>query len=723
MTWLTARELAGLPGLPSSAFRCRARLESLGIPHRPRAGRCGGGGLEYDTAALPAETRAALQAREIVDSGERALQLLAAPAPAPAQGQASTSTSTLPALPAARRPPSDADRAVADARIVLADAAEALAGQVGLKRAVAQLALRLATGEADTALQGAAAAANLRARAGGAALSARSLERYVMQRRQGGWWSLLPAPAEACTVARRVAQDVAAVLGLYHSRNPQFRLLTDAAREVTKQLQRPYDEWETLYDRARRALKKVDKVALIKARHTGAERAALLPFERRDVSGFLPNDIWVIDGHTFKAKVRHPDHGAPFAPEVTVALDAHTRRIVGWSASLSENTIAVGDALRHAVGHVGLPCIVYSDGGAGETGKALDCPIVGIYGRLGIEHRVGRPGHPQGHGLIERSWRTHAIAAARKFASYQGHDADAGTYRKVAAELAKEQRALARAQTTGEVITLSPKLPSWAQFVDQMRATIDEYNSLHRHSSLPRRADGKHMTPDEAWAASFDPALHHPVSAEQARQLFMPGVLRTARRGEVKFFGQVYAAPELMQVDGQEVSVRYDIHDPARVDVYTLGGEYVCAAGWNANRRDFYPKAVVDMARERRAATSIKLREQQIDRALRELTPPVQGLTLDEPELIAPLLRPLPEPVEAFSGGDAPDARPSFFDVPGDRYEWLMRHRGAWGPDDEAWLERYVRSDDYEALADYYAGRGLAWPAADDGDALFKGAR
>jgi hypothetical protein len=72
------------------------------------------------------------------------------------------------------------------------------------------------------------------------------------------------------------------------------------------------------------------------------------PYVDRDVSMFQSNDIWVGDGHSFKAKVQHPIHGQPFIPEVTFILDWKSRKIVGWSVSLSESTIAVSDAFRHA---------------------------------------------------------------------------------------------------------------------------------------------------------------------------------------------------------------------------------------------------------------------------------------------------------------------------------------------------------------------------------------
>lgn len=117
--------------------------------------------------------------------------------------------------------------------------------------------------------------------------------------------------------------------------------------------------------------------------------------KRRDDSHLAPLDVFVIDGHTFKAKVRHPDHGAPFAPELTLVLDRRTRKIMGWSVSLSENVIAVGDALRHAIGQWGIPAIVYSDNGAGETAKAMDCPVDGFMARLGIEHKTASPASPR----------------------------------------------------------------------------------------------------------------------------------------------------------------------------------------------------------------------------------------------------------------------------------------------------------------------------------------
>lgn len=729
-TWLTARELAGLPGMPGSERRTRDKLLALQVPSRPRTGRQGGGGNEFDCSALPAETRQALMLDQVAKAGavvaaQQEAPLPLAPAAAPAGALAPT------AAQPERRPPSQADKAVADARMVLVDQVLRLSAVSGSKKAARLLALQLETGECSQDLLAAARTANQRART--AAVAPRSLERWLSIYRKDGWWGLLPASSDPGTM--ELEQDVAAVLGLYHSRDPQWRNLSAAAKEVNRRLDRPHDEWNRLYQRAKRVLPKLDKVSLYKARHSGAERAAKLPFKRRDTTVLKPLDVALMDGHTFKAKVRHPDHGAPFAPEVTVVIDAATRLICGWSVALSENVIAVGDSMRHSVGNNGIHAIYYSDNGAGETAKQLDCPVTGIVARLGSEHRTGIPGHPQGHGLIERSWRTHMINCARQFGSYQGKDVDSNTLRRASAELAKEQRALKRAEATGEVVQLSTKAPTWKQFIDAVERAVLEYNTLHRHRSLPKHTSGplagKHMTPQEAWDAMLDPQLQHIPGQMELRMLFMPAMLRTAKRGEVTFLNQVYFSHELMAVDGEQVRVHYDIHDPSFVLVFTTEGEYVCQAKWNANRIDYFPKPVIEMAREKRVRTAVKRLDGKIDLALREL----QGVTNQNtvslpapsaPVVLVPTVEAMPvsslQAVSSSTPDGAAQAAPGrpFFDTASDRYEWLMQHRARWQDGDAAWVAEYVGSEDYAELQSYYSGRGLDWK--DDGE-VFKSAR
>lgn len=721
MTWLTASELAGLPGMPNSEFRTRARLVELAVPSRLRAAR--GGGREYDCGApsIPAETRQALLLLAVQ-------QAPGLPIP-PATAVAEATPVPMPAPAPPRRPPSHSDSQCADARAVLMRLVDDLAETCGSVTAATHLlSHQLASGDLSAGLLAAARAANRKERREpqrlGVQIQSRTLRAWHKAWQASNWAGLLPAPATSTPLAS-LPEDVAAVLKGYASAAGSARNLSHVAQRVTLAMGRPLDEWRRLYDQARRALPKLDKTQLIKARHKGAERAAKLPFKRRDTSMLKPLDVCLVDGHTFKAKVRHPEHGAPFAPEVTLVMDAATRKVTGWSVALSESTIAVGDALRHSVGTHGVHAIVYSDNGAGEKAKTFDCPVDGLFARLGCSHPTGIPGHPQGHGLIERSWQTHMIRCARQFGSYQGGDVDARTLRDVRLELDREQRAVNRARETGEVVALSTKAPSWAQFIDAVDRAVRDYNNSHRHRALPKHTEGpnagKHMTPAEAWDAMLDPGDQVMFDGPALRAVFMPSVLRKAVRGEVAFLNNIYFAPELMQVDSQMVSVRYDIHDPHLVQVWTVAGEYVCEARWGANKIAYFPRAVVDMAKEKRVRGIVKRRQAQIDTAERELqptlpTPVDDGLMFPQVQHDATF-----EAAERLDGAPAEPmrtlgapGRPSFFEGAADRYEWLMRHRDAWTDADRVWLATYTASDDYRGLHEYFGGRGLAWP--DDTD-------
>lgn len=730
--WFTAAELAGLPGMPSSEFRTRAKLDKLGVPSRLRQGRAGGGGREFDSATLPAETRAALLLQALAPQSPAGAATEQVPTSEGAPLAVAQPTGTALADPAAlqRTPPSRADAACADARAVLlrrwADLVP-LCG--GVTRAAEQLLGQINAGIAAPELMDAARAANRRVRgsasqAHGVSLSSRTLFGWHAAHERGGWQALLPEPKTAPAPVTELPADVAAVLRRYASTSGAARNLTHVADAVGLELGLGYRERRALYDRARRALPKLDKVGLIKARHTGSDRQALLPYKRRLKGDLRPLDVGVCDGHSFKAKVRHPDHGHPFTPEVTVVMDVATRCITGWSVSFSESTIAVGDAMRHSVAQHGVYALMYTDNGAGQKAKRFDCPVTGLFERLGTEHRTGRPRSPQGRGVIERSWKTHMIKCARQFATYSGSDADEGKYRDTALALAREQTAIKRAAADGQVIPLSAKCPSWQQFLDAVAVAVREYNDTHRHRELPRHDSGPlqglRMTPMEALQAMLVPGDVQHLDAPTLRALFMPSTTAVAQRGWVRTLGQHYYSGALMQHDGERLRVDHDIHDGSRVWVWTLQGDYVCEALFEGNSDAFFARSVVDLAREKRTRAAIKRRQAQIDLAQRELQPTLPA-PADAGVFIGDLVQPqgdlqmverVPEP-EAAPSVPAPDARP-FFDSAADRYEWLMRHRSACTAAEAAWLAAYADGPEYESLRDYFASRGLEWPRGDD---------
>ncbi|EGP02668.1 phage transposase, partial [Pasteurella multocida subsp. gallicida str. Anand1_poultry] len=76
------------------------------------------------------------------------------------------------------------------------------------------------------------------------------------------------------------------------------------------------------------------------------------------------------------------------------------------------------------------------------------------------------------------------------------------------------------------------------------------------------------------------------ITAVEARDLFRPSVLRVAQRGWINLFNNVYFSQKLLDVDGQQVQVSIDIHDPSSVIIRLKDGTYVCEAMLDGNNQE-----------------------------------------------------------------------------------------------------------------------------------------
>jgi putative transposase len=366
-----------------------------------------------------------------------------------------------------------------------------------------------------------------------------------------------------------------------------------------------------------------------RGRMTGSAYKSLLPYVARDVSMFKANDLWVGDGHSFKAKVQSPIHGQPFTPEVTIILDWVSRKIVGWSVDTAESCIAVSAALRHAHQQTrARPLIYYSDNGSGQTAKQLDNPIHGTLARLGIAHETGIPGNPQGRGVIERLWQTVTYPLARTYPTYTGKKGDQETIRKML-------QALNRKDGSSERL-----LPSFGQFLLDLEAAINHYNSAHKHRDLGG------MTPNEAYQAKLDPdSIDMGITDQELATMWLPGEVRTPQRGLVTLFGNEYANKDLVNLlaEGEKVIVRFDIHNADKVWLTRIDGRYLGEAIWDGHKREAFPVSYVDQKREERAEGKISRAERDISEARAELGNVIAGEVLNpvifdpierEPELV-----------------------------------------------------------------------------------------
>jgi transposase InsO family protein len=293
----------------------------------------------------------------------------------------------------------------------------------------------------------------------------------------------------------------------------------------------------------------------------------------------------VADGHTFDAEVRHPFNGRPFRPELTVVADAHTRRVVGLSAWLSESALSVMAAFRSCVVNEGVPALYYSDRGPGHVNAQMDAMLA----RVGTERATGLPRNPQGHGLMERLNRTLWVdLCAKRLATYMGKPMD------------REARQITYKDTRRNAD--SKAILSWGEFRGFALAAVAEYNA-RPHRSLPTVTDESgrrvHLSPDQAWQRAVDAGWRPVTYDRDALDELLPFKEAKVARGEVRVAGNVYSSKDLAEFHGERVRAAYDPWDASRVWVRDAAGRLLAVAGLDANKCDYFPLPEVarDMAK------------------------------------------------------------------------------------------------------------------------------
>ena len=687
--WYSAQELAGLPGVPGTdSAVMRMAKKNLWSNRRKLLGK----GLEYALASLPELTRhhilhlaldgagqpSALAGKPAAQRDYNGPQL-ALPIAVAASEPVTPVDKTLPAVAVpgkavavrgqvrqgkAEAALSDAERSYRDAALVLCRAVEAgmAAADCSLKRACQELAMRLVAGTARPELQAAALATYVRPRRGeplgGIEAQSTRLQRmmgFFEQGRLAGEVGRFLVPGKRAKTGHNPVH-VAAFLRFYCL--PTRPPVSEAYRGMVVWLaERGLDA--PSYSVACRIENELPVTVKYRGRVTGSEWRGLKPYVERDVSMFHSNDIWVGDGHSFKAKVQHPIHGQPFTPEITAIIDWVSRKIVGWSVALAESTVAVSDAFRHAqMTTRARPLVYYSDNGSGQTGKMIDCPIAGTLARQGIAHETGIPGNPQARGIIERLWQVTFIPLARQYptCTWRGADDNATT---------KMLKLLNRKDQGGIVI------PTFRQLLDDVERVVNDYNLQHEHRELG-------CTPEDQYQARLDrDSIIFGPNDNEIHALWMPEVVRTPTRGLVSLFGNRYFMRELpnLLAEGEKVRVRYDLHNAEQVWLLTLAGVFIGAAQWNGHVKEAFAKSRMDQLREERADNKVRRGERIIAEAQAELgevidLTPAQPMAVELPDYM-PAVEAEAQPADEIShedmvmwlygaenndGGDAPQS-------------------------------------------------------------------
>ncbi len=386
MNWYSAKELAGLPGMPGTVQGVKAKANTQRWEAQKRMGR--GGGYEYAFAVLPKETQNAL----LLAQADNA-------APAPASTVAPPQEEQRPG----QQQLTDAQRQVMGARVAFVREIERMSKMVSQQRAIETLVAHAQADDLTPYLKQRVVLANDR-KTETRTLSERTLKRWIADFRKHGERGLAPKRRKADMSMPLWAGDF-----LKRYQKPQKPSVEAAYQLLVEQTEPPHPS----IHQVRRWLAKLSPEARERGRMGAHELKALQPFKRRTSDALLPNDVWVADGHTFDAEVINPLTGQAFRPEITLIIDWGTRRIVGFALNLAESTVATLDALRDAVSRVGMFNLFYVDNGSGFD----NATVYEVVDRLGGSITHSLPYNSQARGVIERAHKTILVKLAKEMPS------------------------------------------------------------------------------------------------------------------------------------------------------------------------------------------------------------------------------------------------------------------------------------------------------------------
>ncbi len=627
----------------------------------------------YAPGDLPTDVRDALVAHALAVRPEPATALVpVAPAPVPAVHP----SHPVQALADLKGWQSD----IMNARLALVREVDRLSRLGGKMRAIASIVEAGNAGRLAPDLQSAVTRANAK-QGNRSPLSVTTLRRWVddFHAAEGNAGSLAPAPSPR---EQHLPPEWLADFLDFYAR-PGKPSVVIAAKECAKK--RP----DVALPPIRTIQHHVAKMpAIERARGRMGPRALrqLKAFVRRDVADLWPTAVYVTDGHTHHAQVQHPLTGKQFRPEITATIDVVTRRLVGWSTALAENTWGTIDALRHAFTTSGVPDIWYVDNGSGFNNVVFDDALTGLLSRFDVEKHNRLPYRSQAGGVIERFHKVW-IEEARLLPSYVGVDMDPEARKRVDTIVATD------IETRGS----SRLLQSWPDFVAWMDEQVVDYNN-RPHSALQKIVDGtgkrRNMSPNEAWdwwiAQGWGPDV---VEADDAD--FRPQEKRRVLRAEIQLFTNRYFAIELEEFHECDVLVAYDIHDASKVWVSTLDRRFIAVATYFGNSVSFFPRSVAEQAHEKRVENRLKRNERKREAIAEEGRSPVLMLAASSPEPIVATIDVVPVVLEVVADNTPvsadPERRPNFADDV-DMARWLMARPDRITPHDAGHLMERLRA-------------------------------
>lgn len=708
MTWPTARDLAGLPGLPTTERGVRKRAAAEGWAAQATPTR-GGLVVRYRPESLPAAVRLALAARQ------SATTHAAEPAAVPAPGSAAAAApAALIAAPA--RPMSERDTQRMRVLVLAQRWWQAVGG--ALTPALESFCLAWDAGRID-------APAELRA-------EFPRLPFSTLRR----WWF---AVAEQGTLTRRthprrgqynaLQGDVGTAVLAILSRRPHLSAASVRGLLVAQ-------GWADLP--SERAFQRA--IAAFKAQHAAAWLAHTNPDAWRshhlaaggDAAAHItaPNHEWQMDSTVGDVQLVDPETGEIRRHHLVAVIDVFTRRAM-FLVTRTSRANAIAALIRRAIAAWGMPRRIKTDNGADYTAQALEFSLL----QLGIEHPLCEPFQPQQKPFVERVFGTLLHGLFPLLDGFVGHSV--AQRKAIESVRSFEQRLMGRGGE-GVELRLSPA---------QLQTMVDNWTADYcaaTHSSLG-------CSPDEMTQRHVQQLVR---VDERALDLFLAPVaadeIRTVVKKGVRLERGWYDAAELAGHEGQQVRCRMADDEIGHVYVFGLDGAYICRATdstrlgvsrgevaqrrkakqreavseFRANLREAARQYDVDAAvrdiylhrqqqavqRGEQAGQVTRLKPREVQHSTPAISSALEGLQRIQPATDAAPQR-SPQMQAAVAAAQAPRA-PVFRvgDTPNARYSAWLRLQARVGrgeavsPAERSWMDAFATSSEWRAMDRLHSG-------------------
>jgi len=544
--WYSAKELAGLPGMPGTERAIQYRGKMKNWRNRPRNGR--GGGREYHVSSLPEETRLHLAALAISEGKGLAGKIGSTLARREAEEKEKARIAGEKQLAMYAALPRE-QREIADARLTVLKARDVYiktAGFASVKKGTRSYCERLNRG--DIALPD-------EIRSIVKVVSPSTLFRWQRLYNESGPAALANHyhnPRRGTTTLTGQHQDFAISMLVTHPHctvqtisdgmQARFNGQTPHIAAIRRFVNRWKIEHKSLYLYMRNPdeWKSTHMFAFGQADEQVERLNQLWEFDS------TPTDVMLVDG-------RHALIGV---------IDVYTRRFKLLVAKTSRST-AVAGLVRRSILDWGVPEAAKTDNGADYVSRHL----VGVFEALKIEQVLCPPFTPEAKPHIERAFRTFSHGIVELLPGYVGHS------------VADRKAIEARRSFADRLMDRDSEPVEVNMTAEQFQVLCDRWCEAIYHQNPHHGLDGK--TPAEvarAWQGT-----ERRITDQRALDVLLAeapqgdGLRRITKKG-VQIDRRHYIADTLAGLEGQTVRVKLDPTDFGTVYLFREDGKFLCTA-------------------------------------------------------------------------------------------------------------------------------------------------